>query len=172
MNESEKIREELSELTPGLPYPAPAAPFEVPAGYFSTLPEKLTKTIQADMASSHKSARILSLNYFFLAKVAAAAITVGMIVFSAFHFINSNTTDISKDPQLWVSKEVRKVSNERLKSFLELTHNTVSHDEDSEGLALNTKEMASLVEDIPNEEIKSLLNDLTTDDGRTGFSNE
>lgn len=172
MKESEQINDELRAMAPGIPCPAPETPFVVPEGYFSTLPESIMSAIKAESTTEEKPARIISLKYRFLTGVSVAAALTGIIIFSAYFFTNRNTADISKDPQAWVSNEVRKVSDDKLNNFIELTANTAYSNDAAEGLSWNSKELASLVSDIPNEEIKSLLNDVADEDSGAGISYE
>lgn len=172
MKETEQIHDELRKTAPGIPFPAPKTPFVVPQGYFSKLPESIMSAIKAESPTEKKPARIISLKYRFLTGVAAAAVLTGVIIFSAYFFANRNTADISKDPQAWVSNEIRKVSDDKLNNFIELTAKTAASNDAAEGLAWNSQEIASLVSDIPNEEIKSLLNDVADEDGSIGISYE
>lgn len=167
MNKKEQIADEIKATAPGLPFPAGKTPYAIPEGYFNALPEQLLSNAKVGSTP----ARIIFLKHRFGSGIAAAAALTGILFFSTWYITNRNTTDISKDPQGWVSKEIRKVSDEKLNSFIEMTTTTAAKNMAAEELAWNSKELASLTGDITSEEIKSLLNDVT-DEQSSGFNNE
>ena len=159
MKEKEKIREELREIAPGLPKEALPTPFSVPAGYFEQFPAAVIAEVQKSNAK-----RVISFTRRPWKQLAAAAILTGVLLSSLYLYLQ-NTPDINANPEGWVKKEINSVSDEKLNSFVNLTSNSDSLDENSTDLASHQQEIASLTNDISDEEIHALLSEInqTTD---------
>lgn len=156
MNEKDKIREELKEVAPQLPWEAPATPFSVPEGYFEKLTETLTqKTNRAT------GAKVILFSSRPWKQLAAAALLTGVLLSSLYVFLQNNTSDINANPEGWVKKEINSVSDEKLNSFINLTDQTDSLTEASNSIATHQQEIASLTKDISDEEIQALLSEIS-----------
>lgn len=166
MSEKEKIREELKEIAPQLPLDAPATPYSVPDGYFKQFSEKI---IEATQKSPDKKV-------FFMPggpwkQFAAAAILAGVLLSAFYLYVQTTNPDINANPKGWVKKEINSVSDEKLNSFVNLTSNSDSLDENSTDLASHQQEIASLTNDISDEEIHALLSEINQTTGNES-SNE
>jgi hypothetical protein len=156
MNEKEKIREELKEVAPHLPREAPATPFSVPEGYFENLTERIT-----EKAKKSSQTKIILFSSRTWKQVAAAAIVTGIILSSLFIYRQSTTPDINANPEGWVKKQIKSVSDEKLNSFMDLTNQTDSLSETNASVVNHQQEIASLTKDISDEEIQSLLSEIS-----------
>lgn len=156
MNEKEKIKAELNEIAPCLPLEAPPTPFSVPDGYFDQLTTTLTKE-----TSKTSLGKVFRFSPHRWKQLAAAAVLTGMLLGSLFVYRQNSTPDINENPEGWVKKEINSVSDEKLNSFVNLTTTFDSLSENSTDIALHQQEIASLTKDISDEEIQSLLNEIS-----------
>lgn len=156
MNEKEKIREELKQVAPHLPMEAPSTSYSVPEGYF----EKLTETL-TQKAKESTRAEVIPFSRHTWKQLAAAALLTGVLLSSLYVYLQNNTLDINANPEGWVKKEINSVSDEKLNSFMNLAYQTDSLTEANTSIALHQQEIASLTKDISDEEIQTLLSEIS-----------
>lgn len=152
MSEKEKINQESKGIAPHLPAQAPPTPFTVPDGYF----EQLTATL-TDKAINNPPTKVFVLWSQPLKKFAAAAVLTGILLSSIFIYQQTGNPDINKNPEGWVKKEVNSISDEKLNSFVNLSTSFESVNDNSAEIALHQQEISSLTKDISDEEIQTLL---------------
>ena len=156
MNEKEKIREELKQVAPHLPLKAPSTPFSVPEGYFEKLTEALTQK-----AKRSTETKVILFSGRTWKRLAVAALLTGVLFSSLYVYRQNKTLDINANPEGWVKKEINSVSDEKLNSFINLTYPIDSLTEASASIALHRQEIASLTKDISDEEIQTLLSEIS-----------
>ena len=156
MNEKEKIREELKQVAPHLPLKAPSTPFSVPEGYFEKLTEALTQK-----AKRSTETKVILFSGLTWKRLAAAALLTGVLLSSLYVYRQNNNLDINANPEGWVKKEINSVSDEKLNSFISLANQMDSLTEASTSIALHRQEIASLTKDISDEEIQTLLSEIS-----------
>lgn len=148
---SESVSEELKLLGSTLPPKINHAGFEVPEGYFDSLPQQVLEKIK-----EQQKAKVISLKNFY--KLSAAAILVGLIISTAVYYQGQKIPDVKNNPKAWIALSVNKVSDSNLNNFIELSR--VENDSTQyAGTLASAKEVSSLLQDVTDKEISSLLED-------------
>lgn len=131
-------------------------PYEVPAGYFENLPTQ----VLAKAAPKH--AKVISFGSRGWRRMAAAAVVTGLIGLSSIlYFNNKETIDPSAQPQAWVEKKLKGVSNADLEAFIE-TADVNAADANQSGS--ETAEARTLLNDVSSKEMDAFLAAMPTDD--------
>lgn len=151
---SESVSEELKLLGSTLPPKINHAGFEVPEGYFDSLPQQVLEKIK-----EQQKAKVISLKNFY--KLSAAAILVGLIISTAVYYQGQKIPDVKNNPKAWIALSVNKVSDSNLNNFIELSK-IESDSTQYAGTIASTKEVSSLVQDVTDKEISSLLEDASS----------
>jgi len=157
MNEKETIQNELKEIAPGLPTGI-NAPYQVPTNYFENLSTNVLQQIHRQ--SVKKPAPIFNLRKQGWLTVAAAASVCGILFASLYFFTVRQQNESSADTTKWVKKEVTNFSEESITEFVQ-SHASIQTTTPSVA-AIDNKEIAQLVKDIPTEELSSFLNEIPT----------
>ncbi|MFZ9877405.1 MAG: hypothetical protein ACO3Z2_07785 [Chitinophagaceae bacterium] len=157
MNEKETIQNELKEIAPGLPTGI-NTPYQVPTNYFENL--SVTILQQIHRQSVKKPAPIFNLRKQGWLTVAAAASVCGILFASLYFFTDRQQNESAADTTKWVKKEVTNLSEESLSEFIQ-SHAPIQTITPSVA-AIDNKEIAHLVKDIPTEELSSFLNEIPT----------
>jgi len=107
---------EIEELSPLLAGLKSVNPYSVPAGYFDEVAIPLESVEMAEAPVVKMGSRRNWLRY------AAAAVTIAAIAGSAFFFIRQRqVVDPSTNPEGWVAKNLKHVSNAEVQSFIQVT---------------------------------------------------
>jgi len=149
--------EELKELSPLLSSLKKETPYSVPQGYF----EKLDTVIPRE--KEKPAAKVVSItrqNWF---RYAAAAVLIGVIAISGLVFVKNNGTT-SNDPEAIVNKMMKKVSNDEIHNFVQMTEPvTPVADEQAPVIAQaeikDKKEVQELIKDLSDKDIQSFVED-------------
>lgn len=152
MENKETIQDELKQLAPGLPLQQQAT-YQLPSGYFEQLPAQLVATVKREQQENSKVISFQSPQWKFFV---AAAITVGILFFS-FYFFKNSASDGADTINQWAKQEINKLPAEHVSDYIDNTNaflQTASTDK------FESKDLAVLIQDIPQEEIQNLLNDL------------
>jgi hypothetical protein len=157
MNEKETIQNELKEIAPGLPAGI-SAPYQVPTNYFENLSASIVQQIHRQ--SVKKQAPLFYLSKQGWLTVAAAASICGILFASLYFFTDRQQNESAADTTKWVKKEVTNLSEESLSEFIQ-SHAPIQTITPSVA-AIDNKEIAQLVKDIPTEELSSFLNEIST----------
>ncbi len=157
MNEKETIQNELKEIAPGLPAGI-SAPYQVPTNYFENLSASIVQQIHRQ--SVKKQAPLFYLSKQGWLTVAAAASICGILFASLYFFTDRQQNESAADTTKWVKKEVTNLSEESLSEFIQ-SHAPIQTITPSVA-AIDNKEIAQLVKDIPTEELSSFLNEIPT----------
>ncbi len=142
------VNEELATLSPLLSGLKKEMPYSIPAGYFENL--------NTDIAGDKTETKVISISHRKWFRMAAAAVITGVILMAGFMVYNATKITADKDSYGWVKKNVKKVSTEKLEEFVELTEVEKSVASMDNNKAEDVKE---LVKDVPQSEIRNLLND-------------
>jgi hypothetical protein len=148
---NESVSEELKSLGSTLPPRVGNAGFEVPKDYFDSLPQQVLEKIK-----EQQKAKVISLRIWY--KLSAAAVLVGLIISTAVYYQGQKIPDVKNNPKAWIALSVNKVSDSNLNNFIELSK--VENDSTQyAGTLASAKEVSSLVQDVTDKEISSLLED-------------
>ena len=150
---NESVSEELKSLGSTLPTKAQDVKPYVPEGYFDSLSTQVIEKIKSESQSSTK---VLSIKTWY--KLSAAAVLVGLIISTAVYYQGQKIPDVKNNPKAWIALSVNKVSDSNLNSFIELSKIETDSTQ-YVGTIASTKEVSSLVQDVTDKEISSLLND-------------
>lgn len=132
-------------------------PYEVPAGYF----ENLATQVLSKTAPRH--AKVISFGSRGWRRMAAAAVVTGLIGLSSIlYFNNKETIDPSAQPQAWVEKKLKGVSNADLEAFIETAD--VSTADEAAQSGSETAEARTLLNDVSSKEMDAFLAAMPTDD--------
>lgn len=124
-------------------------PYEVPAGYF----ESLSEVILARVAKP--TARVVRMNPRRWMRVAAAAMVAGIITISSLVYFNgSKTVDPQQNPEEWVAKKLKGVSNDALEDFIQATGLSPNGTQMAQGSAA---EVRTMLDDVSDRELEKFL---------------
>ena len=143
--------EELMSISPLLGSINKKSPYSIPAGYFEDLNIHTTE---------RKEVKVISITPRRWNRLAAAAVMIGVIAIGGLLFINKKQIDPVKNPDSWVAKNTKKISNDEVTTVINLDNN--EHMVDNGSIAsneANMKEIKELVKDIPEKEIDNFLNE-------------
>ena len=157
MNEKETIQNELKEIAPGLPTGI-SVPYQVPTNYFENLSASIVQQIHRQPVK--KTAPLFYLSKQGWLTVAAAACVCGILFASLYFFTARQQNESAADTTKWVKKEVTNLSEESLSEFIQ--SNAPIQTTTPSVAAIDNKEIAQLVKEIPTEELSSFLNEIST----------
>jgi hypothetical protein len=152
MEKREIIQDELEQLAPSLRLQQKST-LQAPSGYFEELPGKLLAIVNAEQKKRSTLIFFRSPQWKVLA---AAAVMIG-ILFSSFYFFKNSATDGADTINQWAKQEVSKLPAEHVSDYID---NTSAFLQTASTSQLDSKDLAMLMQDIPQEEIQNLLNDL------------
>jgi hypothetical protein len=151
MEKKETIQDELREVAPSLLHQQQST-FQVPTGYFEQLPHKLIAAVNKEENNSS--------TIFFRSPrwtvFAAAAVTISILFFSLYYFRNPLNEETGAVDQ-WAKQEISKLPEEHVSAYID---NTNAFLQTATAEKTESNDLAVLIQDIPHEEIKRLLNDL------------
>jgi hypothetical protein len=145
--------EELESISPLLSSLNKAPVYSVPVGYF--------ENFQPAVADK-PAAKIVSIDSRRWFRYAAAAVVTGIIVLGSVLFFNMKSKiDPRKNPEGWVSKNLKKVSEKDINEFVKLAEEEAAI---KEGAVVTVKkeDMKELMKDIPSNEIDQFLSETET----------
>lgn len=159
------VRSELESLSPLLGNLKKETPYSVPQGYFETLDIDKNKEIETAKVVSINRSKTRWLKY------AAAAVVTGIIVLGSFLFISRDKIDPVGEPQKWVAKQVKKIPENKLEEFIEITDGTGAGDVVLNGA--QSPEIKQLLKDLSDEELDEFIEETSViaDDDETLFLN-
>lgn len=148
-NDYQTATAELETLSPLLSGLKKEVPYSVPQGYFENLAAGVNTQ---ENKTETKVVSISSRRWF---RYAAAAVITGVIVMAGLMIFDKDKVDPATNSHVWVEKNLKKVSTEKIEEFIQLT------DEDKLVASTEAKiqDVKELVKDVPENEIQSLLND-------------
>jgi hypothetical protein len=148
--------EGLSTLLSGL---KKQMPYSVPQGYFESISEKPVRT----------ETKVISFTRHKLFRYAAAAVVIGIVAMSGL-LIFGNKKDPAEKVMVKVGKEVKKMSDDDLKDFLQFTDAGLNGEEKVSNS--NTDEIKELLKDIPESELKDFIEETSgTEDSESIMMN-
>jgi hypothetical protein len=149
-NASQTSEEEIANLSPLLGGLKNKNTYTVPPGYFETLEAKTEK----------KEAKVVSFTKRRWYRMAVAAAVIGIVAITGLLLSNGNNSNIEKNPQAWVKKNViNKVIDEKLDEFVTLVTPERAQKTVDENEAADRAEIKELMKDVPQKEIDEFLND-------------
>jgi hypothetical protein len=146
------VQKELAAISPLLSGLKKTNPYSIPSSYF----EQLNTT---SVAVNKPATKVVSMGSRKWWKMAAAAVVIGIIVMAGITLIKGDKVSPSTDSYAWIKKNTKKVATEKIEEFVTLAdeENLV---EGTIASVPNTKEeLKTLIKDVPESEIQSLLND-------------
>jgi hypothetical protein len=133
-----------------------AMPYAVPEGYFESLPQLVLGRV------APAPAKVVSMPRRWMLSAVAAAVS-GILLVSGYFYMNRGTgvTDV-ENPQ-WVAQKLKNVDSKELEEFIKTTdiNNSANHDIVHKPQAAEVK---TLLEDVSDNELKSFLDQVPTDD--------
>jgi hypothetical protein len=147
---NEKLPSIFAELDKKLPY-------QVPTGYFDDLATEILAK------KNHKPAKVISINRSRWMKVAAAAIVLGIIALSSILYFNNNSAiDPAKQPEAWMAKKLKGISDQALEEFVNAADINTNY-QLAQTLA-QTAEVRTMLKDISTSELDAFLSAVPADD--------
>ena len=153
---NEKLPSILAELERKMPY-------TVPEGYFEKLPEQILAK------ASPKQAKVVSIGRQRWMQLAAVATVAGIIALSSILYFNNKNIDPDLQPDAWMAKSLKGVSDQALEEFVQLTEINTSNQ-----VAQNpaqTAEVRTMLKDISTSELDAFLSDVPHDDDELSMIN-
>jgi len=146
--------EELASLSPMLSSIRKETPYTLPAGYF----ENLVSNGIMKMEDKKEEVRVISITRQKWFRFAAAAVLVAFIATSGWILLFSKKVDPVKNPEAWVAKNTKKISNEEINSFINLADEEQIEKNTADNNSAN-EEIKELMKDVPDNEIQTFLNE-------------
>lgn len=130
--------------------------YEVPAGYFESLPEMILARV------AKPTARVIRMNPRKWMRVAAAAMVAGIIAIGSLLYFNGNqTVDPQQNPEEWVAKKLKGVSNDALEAFIQATDLSPNGTQTAQGSAT---EVRTMLNDVSVRELDKFLEQVPSDE--------
>ena len=127
--------------------------YSVPQGYF----ENFKVTVEEKKRET-KVVSIAGRKWF---RYASAAIVTGVIAMAGLMYFNQPKVDPLKQPQVWVEKNLNKVSTEEISDFVKLAE---QESQAKENVAINKPDdLKELMKDVSTKEIDKFLNEAGDD---------
>jgi hypothetical protein len=132
-------------------------PYQVPVGYFETLPGIMLKKVNPveakviPISSSRKWMR------YAVAALIAGAISVSSILY----FGNNQSIDPASQPHEWVETKLKNVPDKALEEFINTTDISTTAIAKTE--TVDKTEVRRLIKDIPDTELDKFLNEVSID---------
>jgi len=145
--------EELASLSPMLGSISKKTPYTVPAGYFENL-----RNGMMEKEDKKEEVRVISITRKKWFRFAAAAVLCAFIAISGWIILFSKKVDPVKNPEAWVAKNTKKISNEEINSFINLTDEELIEKNPEVNKSAN-EEIRELMKDVPDNDIKIFLNE-------------
>lgn len=138
-------------------------PYEVPAGYFENLPGAVLAKV------AKPQAKVVSMGSRWM-RYAAAAVVTGLIAVSGIlYFKGDQTVDPSQQPEEWVAKKLKGVSNQALEEFINTTDYQSSGDELVQ--SKNGLDVGNMLDDVSTRELDAFLDQVPTDNDELSVIN-
>ena len=103
------LEEPLPEVLSGA---SKTLPYKVPAGYFEQLPQQVLNRVVKPKA------KVISFNRDWM-RYAVAAVLIGIVALSSIvYFSSGNKVDPVKQPEAWIARKLKNVSNQELEKML------------------------------------------------------
>jgi hypothetical protein len=123
--------------------------YSVPQGYF----ENFKVTVE----EKKREAKVVSIAGRKWFRYASAAIVTGVIAMAGLMYFKQPKVDPLKQPQVWVEKNLNKVSTEEINDFVKLAE---QESQAKENIALNKPDdLKDLMKDVSTKEIDKFLNE-------------
>lgn len=134
-------------------------PYETPAGYFESLPAVILARVE------RPGAKVVPMRTRGWMRVAAAAMVAGIIAISGLVYYNSGSKgpDLQQNPEEWVAKKLKGVSNDALEEFIQTADITPNGSETAKG-KVRSAEVRSMLHDVSDRELENFLEQVPTDD--------
>jgi hypothetical protein len=151
-------KEELEVISPFLSGLSKKMPFSTPEGYFDTL----TLGIKTAKQASHEPARVVKMfqprRTF---RLAAAAVTIGIIGIAAWLFIrepatNQYATKTDSEVQKELKNKVGEISENELASYIE-GNTTITFTDSTSIIEIGEDAVKLMLADIPDQELEKYL---------------
>jgi hypothetical protein len=132
-------------------------PYQVPAGYFETLPGILLKRVNPSTAKVIPISSARKWMRYAVAAIIAGAISISSILY----FGNNQSVDPASQPHEWVETKLKNVPDKALEEFINTTD--ISTTTVARTKTLDKTEVRRLIQDIPDTELDKFLNEVSTD---------
>ena len=130
-------------------------PYEIPTGYFDSLPFQVLAKV------TKQPAKVVSFNRTRWMRIAAAAVIAGVMAISGLVYFNSrSSSDTVPSSKGWIANELKNVSNQDLEKFIE----TATMPADNQVAKNSTVEVKKMLDDVSVNEIDAFLAQIPTDD--------
>jgi hypothetical protein len=141
-----------------LSYIGKTMPYDVPPGYFDTLPGALLERLHPSRA------KVIPMYRKKWMKMAVAASIAGIIAISGFFYFNKKDSISVNNPQ-WVAKNIKNVSSTAIEEFIKTTDVTLTSTNTTTAQTKpKTADVKKLLQDVPDKELETFLDQVPTDD--------
>jgi hypothetical protein len=150
------IREErLSEVLSGA---SKTMPYEVPIGYFEGLPQQILNRV------AKPKAKVISFNRNWM-RYAVAAVLIGIVALSSIvYFSSGSKVDPAKQPEVWIAKKLKNVSNQELEEFIK-TASVVNGTETAKNGMQGSQDVEKMLKDVSDTELDAFLSQVPSGNG-------
>ncbi|MCC7400804.1 MAG: hypothetical protein IT214_04895 [Chitinophagaceae bacterium] len=147
--------EELATLSPLLSGLSKQMPFEVPDNYFENISSKNPSGVN-NKITEPKVIPIAHRKWF---RYAAAASVISFIAIAGLLFEYRPGIDPGKNPDGWIAKNIKKISTNRLDTFISLANEELPAPETIAGKEERNDDLKELLKDIPESQIQEFINE-------------
>jgi hypothetical protein len=132
-------------------------PYKVPVGYFANFPETVLEKL------TQPKARVISIIRRKWMRMAAAAVVTGFLALTGYLYFGSKSDVSVNNPEEWVAKKIKNVSNQDLQEFINTTDDNVIHNATAQNKPART-EIKSMLQDVSDKDLNAFLTQVPTDD--------
>lgn len=157
------VEDELNTISPLLNSLKKEMPYTVPAGYF----EGVATNVRTENEKPAKVVSMTGTSRKWL-RYAAAAVVIGFVAIGGFFIFNKKESiDPKTQSAEWVNKNMKKVSNDDIDNFVEMSEPVVAK-VDIKSDPNDKKVVQDLIKDISDKDIQSFLDDTEIADQERG----
>ncbi len=151
---SEKPGKELETLSPLLSGIGKQMPYHVSEDYFENIGSSVTSRL-----SSAPKAKVIPLIRRKWVRYAAAAVVISFIAVAGLLFEYQSQVDPAKNPDGWVAKNIKKVSNGQLDAFISLANEDLASYKPGNANKEKTDDIKELLRGVPENQLMEFINE-------------
>lgn len=151
--------EEILPISPTLAGIQKINPYHTPVGYFDKIAENFNQE-----KNTFSDIRVISITNRKWFRMAVAAVTISFFAMTGiFYLTQNNKVDPTKNPDRWMSKNIRPLSTQDIDAFIYANDPGFSFTDMAVSKPEKTAFVKSLLEDVSDSELQHFLDDATFD---------
>ncbi len=155
----QNAKEEINAISPLLAGIPKTTTYQTPVGYFDSIAENVNRELNIGSATNVIS--ITGRKWF---RLAVAAVLIGFFAISGIFYLNQNNkVDVSKNPDRWISKTIKKQSTQDIEAFIYSVDPGFSTHDIVITNPVKTEYVKTLLQDISDAELQHFLDETTFD---------